>query len=137
LITAKLAFTREEGFSTSHGTLVDLGKQDNQIIMGVNSGNAEVYEILKPRGFTIYGPSQEGDSELRVFLGDLTSLDNKGYGLYADNVYLNGSLTTKSSTGKIAGVNTTSNVFGDKALVGSDSPIIFWAGSRDETGPAI
>lgn len=132
-VTVKLALTRENAFSTNQGTLVDLGQQDNCVIMGVNSGNAEVYEILKPRGFTVYGPSQEGDSELRAFLGDLTSLGKNGYGLYADNVYLNGSLTTKSSTGKIAGVNTISNVLGDKDLIGSDSPIIFWAGSDSDS----
>jgi hypothetical protein len=43
-------------------------------------------------------------------LGDLTSLNKnevKGYGLYADNVYLHGSLITETNnSSSYAGVNT-------------------------------
>lgn len=43
----------------------------------------------------------------KLYLGDLSQVDSiySGYGLYADNVFLNGSLTTKAEEG-YAGVNT-------------------------------
>jgi hypothetical protein len=96
-------------FASASGFLVDLGQENSQVVMGINSGETDVYEILKPKGLTIYGPNGDNaNSELKVFLGDLTSVGKTGYGLYANNVYLNGSLTTESKTGKIAGVNTVS-----------------------------
>jgi hypothetical protein len=62
-----------------------------------------------------------------------------GYGLYAENVYLKGSLTTVSSGNSIsyAGINTTSGVkatiFESTSVGGSsindNSAIIFWAGA--------
>ena len=54
-------------------------------------------------------------------------------GLYADNVFLNGSLTTKVDEDSYAGINTigeaTATVFDDK----DQSRIIFWAGSASST----
>ena len=68
----------------------------------------------------------------RLVLGQLDNAIDKnitGLGLYADNVYLNGSLTTKVDDDSYAGINTlgeaTATVFGDK----DNSRIIFWAGS--------
>ena len=56
-----------------------------------------------------------------------------GLGLYADNVFLNGSLTTKVDNDSYAGINTigeaTATVFGNK----DNSRIIFWAGSASST----
>ena len=68
----------------------------------------------------------------RLVLGQLDGAIDKnitGLGLYADNVFLNGSLTTKVDEESYAGINTigeaTATVFGDK----DRSRIIFWAGS--------
>lgn len=63
-------------------------------------------------------------------IGDLE--DVKGFGLYADNVYLNGSLTTKISNKGYAGINTLSNAkFNKNAtnLSPDTSSIVFWGGA--------
>lgn len=72
----------------------------------------------------------------RLVLGQLDGAVDKnitGLGLYADNVFLNGSLTTKVDDDSYAGINTigeaTATVFGDK----DNSRIIFWAGSASSS----
>ena len=119
-----------------YGTLIKIGAKGS-LVMGVNSGNSKVYGHLLGRGLTINelgGPEQP-----KLFLGDLAmlGLGFQGYGLYSDNVYLNGSLTTKSGTGKYAGVNTLTGVSGDIDTIHTDAKIIFWAGADDETDEAI
>lgn len=53
-----------------------------------------------------------------------------GYGLYADHVFLNGTLTTKD-TDTYAGINTRSNIsFTKGAEAGDTSNIIFWGGAE-------
>jgi hypothetical protein len=57
----------------------------------------------------------------------------KGLGLYADNVFLNGSLTTKVDQDSYAGVNTIGEA---NAIVFEDndkSRIVFWAGSASSS----
>lgn len=56
-----------------------------------------------------------------------------GFGLYANNVYLNGSLTTKDLNGKYAGINTKSEIKftqGVEAIIEDNSPIVFWGGAE-------
>ena len=72
----------------------------------------------------------------RLVLGQLDGAVDKnitGLGLYADNVFLNGSLTTKVDDNSYAGINTigeaTATVFGNK----DNSRIIFWAGSASSS----
>ena len=84
--------------------------------------------------------------EKRLVLGNLNNLkienqEISGYGLYADNVYLNGALTTKAGSGDLAtyaGINTLSGVAFNKDDSGSDkSKVIFWAGSGSTKTPDI
>lgn len=72
----------------------------------------------------------------RLVLGQLDGAIDKnitGLGLYADNVFLNGSLTTKVDDDSYAGINTigeaTATVFDNK----DNSRIIFWAGSASSS----
>lgn len=82
----------------------------------------------------------------KVFLGDLdTSSINfmsggtthKGFGLYSENVYLTGSLTTQvanNSSSTFAGVNTLNGASatkftGNSSTINDTSKIVFWAGS--------
>ena len=72
----------------------------------------------------------------RLVLGQLDGAVDKnitGLGLYADNVFLNGSLTTKVDDDSYAGINTigeaTATVFDNK----DKSRIIFWAGSASSS----
>lgn len=74
-----------------------------------------------------------------LFIGDLYPITGKpGYGLYGDNVYLNGTLTTKvksdnsptyAGVNTIDGYNVDENLFKDKD---SSQKIVFWAGSIGE-----
>ena len=78
-----------------------------------------------------------------LILGNLSSesdiddlQDEEGFGLYADNVYLKGSLTTRVESNSYAGINTTSGVSFNKTknnIETDTSPIVFWggAGGRD------
>ena len=72
----------------------------------------------------------------RLVLGQLDGAIDKnitGLGLYADNVFLNGPLTTKVDDDSYAGINTigeaTATVFDNK----DKSRIIFWAGSASSS----
>lgn len=89
------------------------------------SGNAlTISDFIEENGTLTYTK--------RLVLGQLDGAVDKnitGLGLYADNVFLNGSLTTKVDDDSYAGINTigeaTATVFGNK----DNSRIIFWAGS--------
>lgn len=73
----------------------------------------------------------------RLVLGDLTGLGEyvKGIGLYADNVFLNGTLVTEingnseNDNKSYAGINTLSNVTANKFNDQDETEIVFWAGS--------
>lgn len=74
-----------------------------------------------------------------LFIGDLYPITGKpGYGLYGDNVYLNGTLTTKvksdnsptyAGVNTIDGYNADENLFKDKD---NSQKIVFWAGAIGE-----
>ena len=110
---------------------------DSDAIIGINTQTNAILSKMYGQGLTIstYG-NNTGLPEL--FLGNLANLGRKdysGYGLYSSNVFLNGSLTTKSITDKYAGVNTLSGVQatkfdGKQGRPFDDSNIIFWAGSK-------
>lgn len=78
-------------------------------------------------------------SKPNLFIGDLYPITGKpGYGLYGDNVYLNGTLTTKvksdnsptyAGVNTIDGYNVDENLFKDKD---TSQKIVFWAGSIGE-----
>lgn len=120
-------------------SLIVLGN-DGDIIIGINSYNSN--SILLGRGLTIreYDHTDtSGRTQPKLFLGDLnynsSIIQNgvSGYGLYADNVVLNGSLTTiigsaTSANHTYAGVNTLSPIQAIK-FEDDDSNIVFWAGS--------
>ena len=138
-------------------SLIDIGAEGD-LIVGINSSNSQ-NSFLKPRGITISEFNLAGTSPKyideninpKVFLGDLdtSGIDfsdtgvskNRGFGLYSENVYLTGSLTTKvnnsSTNPTFAGVNTldgtAATVFGD----GDESKIVFWAGSAGVSSQQI
>lgn len=93
------------------------------------SGNAlTISDFMEENGALTYTK--------RLVLGQLDGAVDKnitGLGLYADNVFLNGSLTTKVDDDSYAGINTigeaTATVFDNK----DKSRIIFWAGSASSS----
>lgn len=127
-------------------SVVDIGKAGEAII-GVNSGDGTIQGVLYPRGITISEMDTNNVVSVKTFLGDLGKLGKAGLsgnGLYGENVFLTGSLTTKtnSSSGvSYAGVNTLNgakaNIFEGQGVKNDTSEIIFWAGSNGITEPEI
>jgi len=134
-------------------SLIDIGVEDS-LIIGVNSSDT-ASTFLKPRGITIShfnlsltDPEDPTSAKYideninpKVFLGDLdTSGINfadaapktRGFGLYSENVYLTGSLTTDLNSTKFAGVDTLNGATAT-AITGDTSRIVFWAGASDIT----
>lgn len=132
---------------------------DSDLAIGLNSSTVSISEptilgeensIFYPQGLTMHSIQQARDGKMPfLFLGNLNSLNRTsegiiGYGLYASQVYLNGSLTTKIvDEENYAGVNTLSSVdatiFKDKdikqikseeGLIADTSKIIFWGGAK-------
>ena len=60
-----------------------------------------------------------------------------GYGLFAENVFLNGTLTTKLGTNQYAGVNTLNGAIANKFGDEDKSKIVFWAGSNSNSNEDI
>ena len=120
-------------------SLVDIGTEDS-LVIGINS-NDDGTGLLKPRGFTITEFNSnnfktDNSQNPKVFLGDLNKSGIKiaddqgleGFGLYSENVYLTGSLTTQinneDSESTYAGINTLNG-----ATTTNGSKIVFWAGA--------
>lgn len=122
-------------------SLISIGAPSLEpMIMGANSGSNDTANgYVRARGLTIssYGRPESP----HLFLGELKSLKRgySGYGLYCDNVYLNGSLTTIGATTdgktKYAGVTTLGDLASNK-LKEDKSKIVFWAGGTSVMGDA-
>lgn len=124
-------------------TLIDIGVMDAQnnkypLIVGVNSSETSS-TFLRPKGITISEFRADGTNpNPKVFLGDLDNsginfsdtgvTKNRGYGLYSENVYLTGSLTTRVGNDGFAGINTLDGATATQ-IPGDSSSIVFWAGS--------
>ena len=133
----KILIVECELTQTNIKTIIDLGRPstnsiEGEVIIGINSGNSSVGDgLIYPCGLTV---TSLGAKQPKLFLGDLSKLNNKnytGHGLYADNVYLNGSLVTQTAEKSYAGINTLTGVLGKPERVGSNKPIILWAGASN------
>lgn len=114
----------------------------DDLLIGVNShslsnGSLPYDQHLFKEGFTFTSPEIK-DGEIvypdmpKLFMGNLAAIGRQGYGLYADNVYLNGTVTTiLANEGKktYAGINTIS---GYSLESSPDDKIVFWAGAAGE-----
>ena len=118
-----------EAISREYTSLVYIGKSSD-IIIGINSNeglilNGKVYG----EGLTI--TSWGNSDKPNLFLGNLANLQDStltGFGLYADNVYLRGSLTTQipisAENPTYAGINTIHEI------KKNGENIVFWAGAE-------
>ena len=146
---------KDEDAFKNYNTLTLFGSAYYDTLIGINSDNTSAGDILSPRAFSMETftdlqetPSEVGDIDynLNLLLGDLSTLKGKlgtefnyidGYGLYADNVYLHGSLTTKNNNGTFAGVHTLKDIefnYGQWSNNPDDGTydnekIVFWGGS--------
>jgi len=133
-------------------SLIDIGEEDD-LVIGVNSTNVTT-AYLKPRGFSIsefvLGQTDPEDpttkyidenNNPKVFFGDLDTSGirfadqapkTRGFGLYSENVFLTGTITTDLSSGKFAGIDTLNGATATQ-ISGDTSRIVFWAGATDTT----
>lgn len=118
------------------------GNFSNHLLIGVNSQDNS-NKNLYPKAITFsellgidntnYSPQY---STPKVLLGDLGGLHREeigGFGLYGENVYLTGSLTTQVNVNSYAGINTLSGASAtkfNKTAVVDTSKIVFWAGAN-------
>lgn len=121
----------------------------NSLLIGINSteNNDSIITTdchLFRSGITITAPIIENSEIIypdvpNLFIGDLSSIKPgySGYGLYGDNVFLNGTLTTKvpsDNNPTYAGINTITGV---SSKQDPSEKIVFWAGSVDDTEDSI
>ena len=114
--------------------------RERTVLIGINSGNSAtgIDGRILPKGLTLTSLEKEDKFVPNLYLGDLKKIGYTGYGLYADNVFLTGSLTTKSFNDTYTGVNTSSQVPAtifvydefDKGSFEDNSNIVFWAGAE-------
>ena len=133
--------------------MAKFGKADQDFILSALGEKTEHFAYAQGNSITLSDFTEYGDIEeqkqllynKRLVLGQLTGINNdssiKGIGLYCDNVFLKGSLTTQSKTNKYAGVNTISEVPFNSSLIdykiNDNSNIVFWAGARENTLESI
>ena len=113
-------------------TIKNLYVNKEDMLIGINSGRVTsgMGHVL-PRGITLTSLSNN-TNEPKVFLGDLSQLNQEGYvgyGLYSNNVYLTGSLVTEITDNGYAGINTLGDIKATK-FDNDTSNIIFWAGAK-------
>ena len=135
------------------------GDLHDGLLIGINSQNG-IVSNLPPKSIS-FTEMILNENKKPIFkdtpsliLGDLSSLSELkigGYGLYGENVFLNGTLTTKVDGGdsnktSYAGVNTLSGVeatkFEEYGILDSNknidtSRIVFWGGATNNTESAI
>lgn len=154
------SFTLHTGnFETGHIYYERTDEYTNNLIIGVNA-TSHVNKMLYPEGFTFIKFDNLDNESINptfnntpiLFLGNLDGLNDEnitGYGLYGENVFLTGSLTTRYTSTenfKYAGVNTLTgaiatvfregNYFPGEVLPENDK-IIFWAGSNTTATPDV
>lgn len=119
-LTADLLQTAK--YAIYFGNIDGAGSYSNALLIGINSTATE--GILLPKGLTLKEPIGYDADNLnfiygnlpRAYLGDLSVIKGLNYmrtdyqyGLYSDNVILNGSLTTKSIGGTKANLYNPNN----------------------------
>jgi hypothetical protein len=126
----------------------------NKLLIGVNSNEVSGEVIAQDchlfrGGLTVTAPIiKETESKLEIkypdkpnlFIGDLSGIGEVGYGLYGDNVFLNGTLTTKvpnNGQSTYAGVNTVSGVSYTIGKHNDEEKIVFWAGATGKEDAQI
>lgn len=115
---------------------LNVSQENEDYILAINAGASNIGNgLIKGRGLTLtrYLDQEHLPS---LFLGDLSAVNKNGFGLYSDNVYLTGSLTTQVKENSYAGVNTLN---GTKATYfeNDTSNIVFWAGAEAESSESI
>ena len=145
---------KAENALENYKTLTLFGSSYYDTLIGINSDDISAGDILPPRALSMetftslkdVNGTGDIDYSLNLLLGDLDILKQKinnefnyldGYGLYADNVFLHGSLMTKDNAGSYAGIHTSKDLgFSYESWGGTrinnynNEKIIFWGGAN-------
>ena len=124
--------------------IIDLGEIDTENTswtIAVNSETGSLGSFGGGRGLTITEFLNDGNDLItntpRLFMGDLSGLNSigiqgyTGVGLYCDNVYLKGEMTTEK---KEAGISTKGEHFITDSNGKIISSIVLWAGADNTVG---
>lgn len=110
-------------------SIVVLGSEGSAVI-SINSEDSNT-DLFAPRGLSMKEIIEGAGIKLRTFLGDLSTIEGShtgsGYGLYSDNVILNGSLITLDNNNISAGISTTHDVYVNSG--DANTRIVLWAGA--------
>ena len=124
--------------------IIDLGEidtEDTSWTIAINSETGSLGSFGGGRGLTITEFLNDGNDLItntpRLFMGDLSGLNSigiqgyTGVGLYCDNVYLKGEMTTEK---KEAGISTKGEHFITDSNGKIISSIVLWAGADNTVG---
>lgn len=119
----------------SAGEIITKIGEESDYILSILGEKTDLYkDYACGNSLTIAQWNGTSGFEKKLILGDLNTLPENygttGIGLYADNVFLNGTLTTKIGNNVYAGVNTTNGATAKKFGEQDESKIVFWAGSE-------
>lgn len=124
----------EDGVFSAGEIITKIGKESDYILSILGEKTDLYKEYACGNSLTIAQWNGASGFEKKLILGDLNALPENygttGIGLYADNVFLNGTLTTKIGNNVYAGVNTTNGATAKKFGEQDKSKIVFWAGSE-------
>lgn len=128
-------------FSKDENALIHILGEKDDTIFSISSGNSysdnSQLGFLHKNALSLSKIGINGNFTKKLVLGDLsgvpygdTNLGEAGYGLYCDNVYLNGqfvgSYTNNEGTTYYAGINGVGSAFSTKFK----TPILFYAGAK-------
>lgn len=107
-------FNETINFQSISSIMIVSNNLNNASIIGINSDDSDnIYGFLRNNSLTITNMDFDNNTNnIALLLGDLESVginDLTGYGLYCDQVYLNGSLVTKTGNYS-AGISTSNNL---------------------------
>ena len=138
LQTADLSEEEVESNLTKDGFIISI--LGSEVITDINR------TFASSNSLTISDFTEKNDNleyRKRLVLGQLDGikLDKEnscsGLGLYADNVFLKGSLTTRTEKNSYAGINTNTSVKPKLNQLNDETKIVFWAGASSSSSEDI
>ena len=135
--------TLNKSCNFSRGDIITKIGQNNDYLITVQGDSNQEFSHSTKNSLTMSSIAINENSTLpsynkKLVLGDLSSVEGaSGTGLYAENVFLNGTLTTKVNNESYAGINTLSGAAATKFNEEDKSNIVFWAGSNDASPESI
>lgn len=126
------AIFKTETFSGQKGDIIVKIGAENEHLITMQGDSSKKVEYANTNSLTISKIIKNAnDDKLPMYatnlvLGDLSAVGKEGFGLYGNNVYLEGSLTAKQN-GYYSGINTLNSI--NSIKIENNPEIIIWAGA--------